>query len=337
MKTIAYSTNRLSWVAGIVIALCPVAFLKAEGQLIHSDVLGNPPLCEASGATWFPAQPDLVAVVDNEVHDRIFLFQTVDERLVFVGELPLPAQHRPRDLEAIAIDGEQLVLVGSHSENSRGEYKEKRHRIRWLAMDDSWGLHERQYRDRGAIDRTAGSHLDLCIDGYFSGRRDVRHVAFCEALVGDQGGGGVNIEGAVMTEVDGRREFWLGLREPIIEEGAFILRHSMDAGLHSAVSVSVIDLEGEGIREMVQGSGGLWLISGPVDDAEQSFSLWFIPSDQVGEVIQPQRIYSDLPSGSEGLVVGNERAWVMIDGEEGEDESSCARPSRYIAIELPAM
>jgi hypothetical protein len=85
---------------------------------------------------------------------------------------------------------------------------------------------------------------------------------------------------------------------------------------------------------MVQGAGGIWLISGPVEDSEQNFSLWYFPNDQIGEEIHPQLINSNLPSGSEGLVVGDNRAWVLIDGEEGENETSCSSPSRYVSIGL---
>jgi hypothetical protein len=95
--------------------------------------LGTSPLCEASAIVAAPWDPSLVLVADNEVSDRLFALTVgEDGRLGGQSTLWLPETDHPRDIEAMAVVGREVLLVGSHGRNRRCRRRVGRERLEIL-------------------------------------------------------------------------------------------------------------------------------------------------------------------------------------------------------------
>ena len=141
----------------------------------------------------------------------------------------------------------------------------------------------------------------------------------------DLGGFGpaLNIEGAALWQ----GAVWLGLRGPLSDDKAQLLRMSED--LSRVTETRLVDLGGLGIRALSPQGDNLLVIAGPVEDGGQAHSLWRMPP-----VGPPRRLEPTLPASAEGLAIGGDgRLYIVIDGD-GKGEP-CAVPSRRQVLPAP--
>lgn len=306
-------------------------------------VLGTAPLCEPSAMVRLPDGGVLVG--DNEVHDSLFGFDAAGSDLG--GQRVIPVKTRVKDLEAMALHGEHLLLVGSHSHRRFRDgacpAPESRRRLAVLRVEDHGLQQVRQIGTGDWLDGSVEVSMARCRDLFVD--PDAPLVAStCSAWVAAEAAasspsgcqGAVNIEGAVALE-DGT--VWLGLRSPLVGDRAVMVRlaqplQSVDALRFDAVAH--VPLGGLGIRSLSREGTRVYGIAGPVADSDQSFTLWSTPVAALLPDAWPGvEIGPEVPSSSEGLVVEDGRALVVIDGAEGTTDQVCREPARQGVVPLP--
>jgi len=111
------------------------------------------------------------------------------------------------------------------------------------------------------------------------------------------------------------------------------LRQAGDADRFVFDAVVLVDLGGRGVRELTLDGDTVWGIAGPPEDATVDFELWRLPATALlpAARLRGERV-TLLPTSSEGLAIIDGRAFVFIDGDEGEPE--CVTPARYVTIDL---
>jgi hypothetical protein len=99
--------------------------------------------------------------------------------------------------------------------------------------------------------------------------------------------------------------------------------------------VAFLDLGGRGVRDLSSDATSIWVIAGPPEDRTEPFELRRIPKSALDEaqVIDSELIRA-LPSSSEGLAISGKTAYVVVDGDMGNDEV-CKEPARYEIVSLP--
>lgn len=313
-------------------------------------VLGRAPLCEASAALAAPWDSSTVLVADNEVHGRLFAFSGVDGegRLTEPRSMKIEAgDHGPvKDIEALAHHGDRLLLVGSHSRNKRCCPKKKRRRLQVVALE---GGRLKVVRSLKMGDGKWAKRVDsaaACARKLFSETmaKDALVDKVCAALVAAErrarcgcqgtacpGCDTLNIEGAVT--VTGR--VWLGLRAPLVQGKAVLLRLAPLGERLRFDAAALLDLGGQGIRELAPGDDRVWVIAGPPLDSPACFELSSFEADKLrhGASLTPHARRWPLPTSSEGLVVRGAKALVLVDGAEG-DGDDCDQPSRQYLVDL---
>lgn len=231
-------------------------------------------------------------VADNEVDDRLFAFDAGGRPIADV-----PLEERIDDLEAMTATPGGVLLVGSHSRNKKGEERPRRQRY-------------------GLLGKPAT-------------RADLRGCAAClEGQLRAPGAGGLDIEGAVWW--GGRA--WLGLRGPLVDGKAMLLGLGDDIYTTAPTTPPVlVDLGGDGVRDLAPWRDGLLVLSGPSDDRATPHALWWLASPTT----PPQRLDVVLPPSSEGVaVLPDGRALVVTDGD-GKPGAPCATPSTWGVVALP--
>ena len=354
----------------------PVQAMVLAALMINAPVafgeestLGHFPLCEASAALIIDC-PDrsgsCLLVGDNEQRSDLFLFDlsngTPDPGSQRRLHLSLDKGEKLSDIEALAplADGSVLVMA-SQSRNTKCEAKKNRRR--WIEV---------RLSVTGATVRRQGQSGKIRCDRLFSDIKpgDGRVQAACAAidqseqraiLVEDALKQGqlteeqskhrcnaitpFNIEGALTIPGHNGTQTWVGLRAPLVLEHpgqpehqqlAMLLRMK-DLLAFTFDQVALLDLGGRGIRDLTFARGQVWLIAGPAGDEEASFELRRFPVDalQKNDIIVPERVQA-LPAFAEGLAIQDNLAYVVMDGDMGDNSSAkaCKRPSRYLRLIL---
>ena len=313
---------------------CTCTLVPAQAS---SDApLVAPALCEASAALAAPWDPALVLVADNEVDEQLFAFAHEGERLVFRRALALPKEGRPHDTEALAAVGGQLLVVGSHGPSRSGEPKPKRARLAFYEPDGAGGALRlvRALDDAARLD-AARRNLAACVDGLFVSPAPLQAGAVCRALVA----GAPQFEGAAaLSGPDGGApRVWLGLRTPLVEGQAVLLRLTPGLEQLRFDAVALADLEGRGVRELAVSGGTLAGIAGQPTDGGPPPRLWLTPAAGLrdGATLAP-RWGETLPHGAEGLLLVPGGAIVVVDvNRAGGGASACSGPARQLFVRWP--
>ncbi len=213
-------------------------------------------------------------VADNEIGDRL-LFYDDNFRATGTQALPVPVD----DIEALAVDGATLWVVGSHSTNKKGERR----------------------TDREKILRLDANPVVLTLD-----------FAACAECVAARGTapdkGGLNIEGAAVT--NGR--LLLGLRGPMRGDKALLL--VVDGTTGRVTETREVNLGGEAFRELVPWKSGFLAVSGPVADGAGDHHLWWWPSLESS----PTKLNVTLPASTESILPLDGEVVYLVDGD-GKD------------------
>jgi hypothetical protein len=330
--------------------------------------LGKHPLCEASAALLVACPDDAgrpcLLVGDNEERTSLFLFQIEDGRVQPQHQqkidLDLDEETELSDIEALTqlADG-RIGLFASHSRNSRCKQRPNRRRfgvIDALAPEPvEVELVQSEQIACGDLfdDGSAASPViaAVCerIDEAKTGAEVITEARQARRLTKQQAKATCNVilpynaEGAVNLGADGPPDLWIGLRAPLLAEHPgdaaktelAILLHLEGFNAYRFDRAALLDLGGRGVRDLTVSDGSVWLIAGPPHDlpdgAAEPFQLRRFDAAALtaDAVIEPELIADDLPASSEGLVILDGQALIVIDGDAGDaDATECATPSR---------
>lgn len=301
--------------------------------------LGEAPLCEASAAMVAPWDSSLILVADNEERRSLFGFTAQEGVLVDQRTLSLP-KGSPGDMEALARVGDRVLAVGSFSRNKRCEVKKNRARLLLVEKGEtSDRLREVRTIDGGGVLASLGD-ADKCLVTLFTQPAPEGAQSVCAALSAaetEAARGGacdtLNIEGAVGVSGEPDR-VWLGLRSPLVDGKAILLRLTEDLDEARFDAVALIDLGGRTVRALERREGEVWGIAGPMADSEQGFQLFSLPATRLapGARVDGVAVRGALPSSSEGLVFVGDRLHVVIDGDKGSGDA-CKKPARQMVAQ----
>ena len=323
--------------------------------------LGRYPVCEASGARVVQCElgnpQRCLLVADNEQGEQIYSFPVGPDGATGDG-VPIPlavAKQGLKDIEAIEIlrDG-SLLAMGSHSRRSWDSDQ----RCTLDAERQSFGIFARTGTvltgsvvstdaERWATLLTKnGCATELIAFG------DVRQAArlrrdLCSALEQANGlaetsaalcGATLNLEGAAALP-DGR--VWFGVRSPVVQRAAFILRLKSVTALQFD-AIASLDLGGFGVRDMAVANGWLWVLAGPAADRKEAATLWKIPVVELtnGAELRPLQVKTSvpLPAYAEGLAidVAGERTFIVVDGDAkgGKKSGKCKADAGQLVLPL---
>ena len=245
-------------------------------------------VCEASSLLWDDKQQRFI-VADNETESTLFVFNPD-----FSPWTTVTFDGEVDDIEALAQPAAGLWVVGSQSATKHAERKEDREKVVLLGG--------------GAPPWTP----------------DLHSCVACEAARGKAPNeGGLNVEGALVRQ----GQLWLGLRAPLVEGKAPLLKMNLDG--RRIAELHALGLGGLGVRELLPWKDGFLVVAGPTDDRAVDHELWwFSAPNAVG-----RRLDVRLPPSTEGLAVNaaGDAVWVTDgDGKHGD----CAVPSRWGVVSL---
>ena len=332
---------------------------------LAAEELGSHPLCEASAALPVACASGLcLLVADNEDDNDLYLFQTE-----VAGGLRAHRQQRIRlgnqaevgDIESLAGLGDgQVLVMGSHSRNTRCEPRPKRRRFVTGTLRDA-GL-----APAGAPVQTDDLSCATLFGANLAGRPDLARA--CESIAAaeqrsDQAlteyqarrqrndadaeawarqacgrAGGFNVEGVAAIPSSVGRELWVGLRSPLTGRGEAMLLRMAGPDRLRFDGAAFLDLGGRGVRDLALGGGWLWGVAGPLEDSPEPFQLWRVALRDLrpGVSLKPEQV-GELPTSSEGLALFGPVALLVVDGDRGEAENVCLAPAGQRALALPGL
>ncbi len=360
------------FVTVLVCALVSVLVsVLAAGPTAAADSLsslGGAPVCEASTILRVPCHTgaaDCWLVGDNEVRTQLFLYGMADDgrpdtasREAVVISPVLAPEDEISDIEALArfADGEVLVY-GSHSRNKDCKVRPNRRRYVGLRLERENGAIVARPGRIGFV--SSGKTIDWA--RVFGGSpqgdspqgelaRVLRAVSEGDARA-DTGdcSASFDIEGAVVSHPEGVEHVWLGLRAPLVDGYAVLVRHDVDAGGLRFSEARLLDLGGAGVRGLARGRsrGKNWiygLSAAPGGRESDRFALWRFPeavlSDPAPAGPVAVEILAPVAARSEGVAAHQLRrpppgdpgtAIVVQDGDEG---APCRRDATYQIVPI---
>ena len=336
------------WIVGTATGLAAATPSPAAETIAPTVLRADPDrLCEASGIAS-PSRGSVV-VVDNEIDDLAFGFAAENGTLraasaANVGLTAIAQDERPHDVEAVARVVQYLVLVGSHSRNEDCEIRPNRERMLVARLDEAGTSARTEFAldDAAVMQKVRSGDETTCLQELFTqtARPYPATRAFCRALVDAEraaskaGCATFAIEGAATLFEEGRDRLWLGLRAPLVDGKAVLVRLARIDELRFDV-LALVDLEGRGIRELASRNRALLAIAGPPVDAPTPFALWKLtPSFDPADYFAPALVRKDLPTSSEGLLPTDDGLVVVVDGAAGTDGGPCKEPARQYQLPL---
>lgn len=336
------------WIVGTATVLA-TATPSPAAETIAPTVLHADPdrLCEASGVAS-PSRGSVV-VVDDEIDDLAFGFTAENGALVAaparnVRLAAIPEDERPHDVEAVARVVQYLVLVGSHSRNEACEVRPNRERMLVARLDETGASARAEFAldDAAVMQKIRSGDETTCLQELFTeaARPYPATRAFCRALVDAERTASKErcatfaIEGAATLLEDKRERLWLGFRAPLVDGKAVLVRLARIDQFRFDV-LALVDLGGQGIRELAPRTRALLAIAGPSADAPTPAALWKLtPRFDPANYFEPALVRKDLPTSSEGMLATDDGLVVVVDGAAGTDRGPCTEPARQYRLPL---
>ncbi len=348
-----------------------ITALTVSDRLAAETTLGRFPLCEASSAllvTCPGGDGECLLVGDNEQGKELYLFPFQDQKPDSGAQRPfdlhLPDDQEISDIESLArVSGDEILVFGSHSRNSSCKVKQKRRQLGKVSLS----------KPETAVVGTLLSKKVTCEHLFDNRVLDAPMKAACEAIdTADAKATQIdaaviakkltkdaakapcnevnayNAEGAVAIHTPKKTDVWIGLRAPLLpahpsqpaKKHLAILLHMKDLTAYTFDRVAFVDLGGRGVRDLSSDATSIWVIAGPPEDRTEPFELRRIPKSALdkAQVIDAELIRA-LPPSSEGLAISGKTAYVVIDGDAGNDQHKsdkvCKQPARYEIVSLP--
>lgn len=319
-------------------AATPVATPAAAAVPTAPAALGTYPFCEPSAL--LPLEDGSLLIADNEGQPasekddlRPPLWLSVLNGTQAQSPTSLSTNVQKQDIESLLRVGDQLWVIGSFSRNKDCKVRPERRQIQ-IFQPSTFSTSALQSplpppqilkvaapnSDDTAAWALIESSVEACKTGLFSPPE--LGTAVCTALVAatqqQSPCGTLNIEGAVTLQ--GRA--WLGLRAPLVDQKAVMLRVAPGNVLRFD-AVQLLDLKGQGIRELGVEKEKLYGIAGdvleiPGQDPLPSAFFRFPLSD----LTQPEWLYRDLPSSTESFRLFGENVLFLVDGRISKDNAS---------------
>lgn len=226
-------------------------------------------------------------IADNETEDSLHAF---DASLQPRPPLPLP--EIVEDIEAIALLPAGLLVVGSQGANKKGKPKPLREKLLLL--------------------------------GSASIRPDLSGCPACErARPHPPKEAGLSVEGAVWW----MGSLYLGLRSPLQGGKARLLRMEGDPAVELHVAEErLLDLGGQGIRELVPLDKGILVLTGPADAERGAHRLYELASPDGDPRLWP----IVLPCSAEGVARAVDGSFIAVTDGDGEPGEPCRTPARWV-------
>lgn len=306
--------------------------------LTAPEALGTYPFCEPSAL--LPLEDGSLLIADNEgqpasekddLRPALWLSMLNGAQAQSPAALATPVQKQ--DVESLLRVGDQLWVVGSFSRNKECKVRPERRQIQ-IFQPSAFSTSALQSplpppqilkvaapnSDDTAAWATLESSIDACKTGLFS-PPDLG-TAVCTAIVAatqqQSPCGTLNIEGAVALQ--GR--VWLGLRAPLVDQKAVMLRVAPGNALRFD-EVQLLDLKGQGIRELGVEKEMLYGIAGDVLEISGKDPL---PSNffrfPLNNLAQPEWLYNDLPPSTESFRLLAENVLFLVDGRISKEKAS---------------
>ncbi|MGH7788556.1 MAG: DUF3616 domain-containing protein [Candidatus Binatia bacterium] len=349
------------WLAIVLLAAGGVHAAEPGAAPPQVRPLGRYPLCEASGARL--VQCDSISshvcllVADNEQGETLFSFPTDADGATGDGE-PVElatAKGQLKDIEAIeTLPDRTILLLGSHSRRSwdsdkRCKLDDERQSFgvflrtgtvltgalvstdaeRWKTLLSKNGC-ATELIAFGDVRQASRLRRDLCTALAQANELAETSAALCSASL--------NLEGAAVLP---DRRIWFGVRSPVLQGKAFVLRLKSVKALQFD-AIASLDLGGAGVRDMAAANGWLWVLAGPAADRAENGTLWKLPAASLtnGAELSPQQVTTavPLPPFSEGLAidVAGKRAFIVVDGDAkgGKQTGKCKQDAGQLVLPL---
>src|SRR5574341_2193258 len=335
----------------VLLAIC-CCFLSVARAFERQGLLGQYPVCEPSAVvkvTCPASAGDCLLVGDNESDAELFLYPVNAERVGSAAQKSLSlGAVEIGDIEALAkLDESRVLIMGSHSRNSTCETKQKRRRfVQATVLRDKLEPRGQMVESPEIKAKNLFEGVDLTSNNNLAavGRTIDEAEANAKRAEGNKAAcdkaNAFNAEGAVaIPDGTSSPRVWIGLRSPVVHlEGkkyAVLLRM---AGLdtYQFDGAAFLSLGGRGIRELTLDKDWIWGIAGGPEDGKKNFVLWKIARDafRPDAVLRPT-IVRRLPASSEGLVIVEKTAYVLIDGDRGKGSEHCNVSGQYVRFPLP--
>ena len=253
-------------------------------------------------------------------------YRVVNEILLFKGNKELGKE---MDTEAIAVDGSNIYVIGSHSKKRRKQKSDKSLKRNRKVLEEGQIVREisREVVYKLQIDSELNvlSKTSISLDTVIK-----KHAALKLYTSIPSKENGVDIEGVAVS--DGF--VYAGFRGPVFREGHVpILKFKFDDPVNTN-ELLYVNLDGRGVRDMAKVADGFLILAGPVSEAPVSYRLYHWngkdvlsgddqDSQDVGHMTPLGTIQVPLGGKAEGLLVVDESApnsfelIIIFDGVEG--------------------
>jgi hypothetical protein len=290
-------------------------------------------------------------VGDNEERKRLFVYPVVpasDEsrsaseldvrarrELDISGVLHANDDFELSDIEALArLSSGEILVYGSHSRNKRCLRRKKRRRFVGVDIRSS-------AVKAGSVSlvRTKKS-ADLSDSFGPEPRGELARVAAAVAegeRLADRGQceQAFNIEAALVVSAAEGDQVWVGLRRPLVDGHAVLLRHEVGHASLRFVEARLVELGGEGFRGLDVANGFVWgIATRRVPESSTTSALWRFPVEALageGTIVAEQA--GELPKASEGLAILGDQAVVVMDGKQSDNR--CIERAGYVVVPIP--
>jgi Protein of unknown function (DUF3616) len=237
--------------------LAPKAVFKVDPPLSSDDDEAT----NVSGAACYMAsgvRKSCLLIGDEVRYARLFSIDgnkvVPSEKLFLLPERDEQGnKFKETDAEGIAFSDGAYYLVGSHGLNKKGKKQASRYFVYRIRVPSDTG----RPTDLGSEKKASPA-----VERSTALERFIAAEPKLKAHVGDlPGQQGVNVEGIAVVGTD----IFIGFRGPI-DQGAIILQVPIKAvfdGDNSPAKTHILDLDGEGIRDLAAVGSGLVILTGP--------------------------------------------------------------------------
>lgn len=226
----------------------------------------------ASAIAFWKGQALVVADEKTASGNVVQAFEPVglDFRAVTHGitVLDAPGNKEEMDLEGLAVDGQFVYVLGSHSaKRKKTEVGKAYEKNRQALLDSPKPEPARDVLLRFELDATgkAGPIQRTSLRSFLDANEPFKSFKSTASKEN-----GIDAEGLAVWNQD----LYIGFRGPVLR-GNFtpILRCRFGVPI-SAPAIQFVDLGGRGVRDLARVEGGLLILAGPVGDGPGSFQLY---------------------------------------------------------------
>jgi hypothetical protein len=343
----------LRFTFSLILCFC----LSIAGASATPETLGKYPVCEPSAAvkvTCSESGGNCLLVGDNEQKDALFLYPVSSKRLDSSSQSQLALEKEISDIEAIAkLDDNNVLLFGSHSRNSQCEVKKNRQRFLQAKLSgNQLEMIGKLVQSPQINSKVLFQSLDINNNKIISAVSHAIDEAETKATQAEgevdkekaknacEQANAFNAEGAVAIPDDlspSKFKVWIGLRSPVVTLDAknyAILLSMTNLDDYQFDGATLLDLGGRGIRELTFDNNQIWGIAGGPKDGQDNFVFWKLSAQDLkpNAILKPE-ILRELPQSSEGLAIVDGTAYILIDGENSDNQ--CKIPAKFMQFTVP--